>query len=234
LKKNLPLFSTLSKKIFLIKVSQLLKNCTFAYQTVCMLETKDHILKTAFILFLKKGYKAVTMQDLEKETGLTKGAFYHYFKGKEEIFIEVIDKYHLSKKAYSISELDDHSSLSEFIHSQIEDIILRVKDLRHLADISNPDPFFISLILEARKYYPGFTEKTKISSKATVLIWENKIKHAQGNHEIRSDIDPEIMAETMISIGMSMFKYLMINESPEFAIDILKRQFDQVYKLIKI
>ena len=199
-----------------------------------MLETKDHILKTAFILFLKKGYKAVTMQDLERETGLTKGAFYHYFKGKEEIFIEVIDKYHLSKKAYSISELDDHSSLSEFIHSQIEDIILRVKDLRHLADISNPDPFFISLILEARKYYPGFTEKTKISSKATVLIWENKIKHAQGNHEIRSDIDPEIMAETMISIGMSMFKYLMINESPEFAIDILKRQFDQVYKLIKI
>ena len=199
-----------------------------------MLETKDHILKTAFILFLKKGYKSVTMQDLERETGLTKGAFYHYFKSKEEIFVDVIDKYHLSQRNYTSSEFELNCTLSEFIDYMINDIVLKVSNIRKFADIENPDPFFISLIMEARKYYPGFTEKVKVTSHAIVMMWENKIKQAQENSEIRSDIDPRIMSETMISIGMSMFKYLMINESPEFAIDILKRQFDQVYKLIKI
>ncbi len=61
-----------------------------------MTDTKDHILRTAFSFFIKKSYKAVTMSDLEKATGLTKGAFYHYFKSKEEIYIEVIDKYYLA------------------------------------------------------------------------------------------------------------------------------------------
>jgi TetR/AcrR family transcriptional repressor of nem operon len=198
-----------------------------------MLETKDHILKTAFILFLKKGYKSVTMQNLEKETGLTKGAFYHYFKSKEEIFVEVIDKYHLSQRNFTSSEFELRCTLSEFIDYQINEIVLKINNIRKLADIENPDPFFISLILEARKYYPGFTEKTKVLSKAVLMMWENKIKLAQESGEIRSDIDSRIMAETMISIGMSMFKYLMVKETPEFAIDILTRQFVQIYNLIK-
>lgn len=210
------------------------KNSTFAYQSVCMLETKDHILKTAFILFLKKGYKAVTMSDLERETGLTKGAFYHYFKSKEEIFVDVIDKFHLSQRNYTPFEFEDPSTLSEFIDHQINDIVLKVSNIRKFADIEDPDPFFISLIMDARKYYPGFTEKAKVSSKAMVMMWENRIKHAQENHEIRSDIDPNTMAESMISIGMSMFKYLMIKESPEFAINLLTRQFAQIYTLIKL
>ena len=199
-----------------------------------MLETKDHILKVAFILFLKKGYKSVTMHDLERETGLTKGAFYHYFKSKEEIFIEVIDKHHLSKRKYTITEFEANCTFSEFIDYQIRDIGANVNELRELANIESPDPFFISLIMEARKYYPGFTEKVKDSSKAIVMKWENKIKQAQENHEIRSDIDSRIMAESMISIGMSMFKYLMIKETPEFALNILTQQYAQVYSLIKL
>jgi len=199
-----------------------------------MLETKDHILKTAFILFLKKGYKSVTMQDLERETGLTKGAFYHYFKSKEEIFVDVIDKYHLSQRNYTSSEFELNCTLSEFIDYMINDIVLKVSNIRKFADIENPDPFFISLIMEARKYYPGFTEKVKVTSHAIVMMWENKIKQAQENSEIRSDIDPRIMSETMISIGMSMFKYLMAKETPEYAIDILTRQFAQIYNLIKL
>jgi TetR/AcrR family transcriptional repressor of nem operon len=199
-----------------------------------MLETKDHILQTAFTLFLQKGYKSVTMHDLENETGFTKGAFYHYFKSKEEIFIEVIDKYHLSQRNFTLSEFELRCTLSEFIDYQIKGIISKVSNIRKLTDIEDPDPFFISLIMEARKYYPGFTEKAKESSKAMVMMWENKIKKAQDNHEIRSDIDANIMAESMISIGMSMFKYLMVKETPEFAIDILTRQFAQIYNLIKL
>jgi len=56
-----------------------------------MSPTKEHIILTAFRLFLKKGYKEVTMSMLVKATGLSKGAFYHYFENKEQLFIETLD-----------------------------------------------------------------------------------------------------------------------------------------------
>jgi len=45
-----------------------------------MTTTKEHILFTALKLILKKGYGNVTMNELVEASGLSKGAFYHYFK----------------------------------------------------------------------------------------------------------------------------------------------------------
>ena len=47
--------------------------------------TRDTIIETAFLLFLKKGFKAVTLTDLEKAVGMTKGTFYYHILNKEEI-----------------------------------------------------------------------------------------------------------------------------------------------------
>lgn len=50
--------------------------------------TRDTIIETAFLLFLKKGFKAVTLTDLEKAVGMTKGTFYYHFLNKEEVLKE--------------------------------------------------------------------------------------------------------------------------------------------------
>lgn len=55
-----------------------------------MADLKEHILETAQKLFLQKGFKGVTMNELVEAAGLTKGAFYHYFKSKEQVFEEVV------------------------------------------------------------------------------------------------------------------------------------------------
>jgi AcrR family transcriptional regulator len=54
-------------------------------------DTRTNILKTALLLFLEKGYKDVSYQDLVKKTGLSKGAMYHYFSSKEELLNAVFD-----------------------------------------------------------------------------------------------------------------------------------------------
>ena len=41
-------------------------------------------------LFLKKGYRDTTVDDISTKTGLTKGAFYFHFKNKEEILLELV------------------------------------------------------------------------------------------------------------------------------------------------
>ncbi|MBB6461803.1 TetR/AcrR family transcriptional regulator [Flammeovirga kamogawensis] len=52
--------------------------------------TKQLILDTAFKLFYRDGFNLISINQIMKETALTKGAFYHHFKNKEEIGKAVI------------------------------------------------------------------------------------------------------------------------------------------------
>ena len=49
-------------------------------------ETKQKILEAAIKVFAEKGYEQSTILDIVAKTdGLTRGAFYHHFKSKEEV-----------------------------------------------------------------------------------------------------------------------------------------------------
>ncbi len=81
------------------------------------MNTKSFIVETAFKLFLTSGYRATSMSTLMKETNLSKGAFYHYFKSKEDLYHAVIDTYFLSfKKSADLDSAKD-ISLTEFKNS---------------------------------------------------------------------------------------------------------------------
>lgn len=55
-------------------------------------ETVRRILDTAERLFIEKGYERASLQDILDETGLSKGAVYHHFASKEDIFYSVCDR----------------------------------------------------------------------------------------------------------------------------------------------
>lgn len=56
-------------------------------------ETVQKILDAALKLFLEKGYEETTVLDIIGEMGgMTRGAFYHHFKSKEEVFDVLSEK----------------------------------------------------------------------------------------------------------------------------------------------
>ncbi len=56
-------------------------------------ETVEKILAVSAKLFMEKGYEHTTLQDIiDNLGGLTKGAIYHHFKGKEEILLAIADR----------------------------------------------------------------------------------------------------------------------------------------------
>lgn len=56
-------------------------------------ETVQTILDSAFKLFLEKGYEQTTILDIVNGMGgLTRGAFYHHFKSKEEVLDALGDR----------------------------------------------------------------------------------------------------------------------------------------------
>ena len=53
------------------------------------LETKTRIYQTALSLMEKKNYQSITIEEISKSAGVSVGAFYQYFKSKNDIFFEI-------------------------------------------------------------------------------------------------------------------------------------------------
>lgn len=71
-------------------------------------ETKKLIVDEAWKLFIEKGYENTSIQDIINHLGgLSKGAIYHHFKSKEEIFEAVCQKISSENTAYYDKLCDD-------------------------------------------------------------------------------------------------------------------------------
>jgi TetR/AcrR family transcriptional regulator, transcriptional repressor for nem operon len=76
------------------------------------LETRERILATAEPMVLRQGFAGTSLDDLVKATGLTKGAFFHHFKGKAELAKALVERY--AENDYELferlaAEADDRS-----------------------------------------------------------------------------------------------------------------------------
>ena len=54
-------------------------------------ERREQILTAALKLFAVKGLAAAKMSDLSKNTGISQGLVYHYYRSKEELFTSLVD-----------------------------------------------------------------------------------------------------------------------------------------------
>lgn len=74
--------------------------------------TRNKIINVACELFLTKGYEETRISDIiNKLDGLTKGAIYHYFESKEDIFNSVVNEIG-NKNIQIFDEIKQDKSLS--------------------------------------------------------------------------------------------------------------------------
>ena len=59
------------------------------------MSARDTILEAAYGLFVTRGFKAVTVDELCSSARVTKGAFYHHWESKEALFRDLLMNYYL-------------------------------------------------------------------------------------------------------------------------------------------
>jgi len=52
---------------------------------------RERLLQCAETLFAERGYSAVSIRDIAQATGLSHGAIYHHFSGKEDLYCQMIE-----------------------------------------------------------------------------------------------------------------------------------------------
>ena len=191
--------------------------------------TKEFIIDEAFKLFLNHSYEAVSISDISKAIGFTKGALYHHFKNKEELFKSVIDKY---VKMHELTVDVDTISLENYLEltlAQTENII---RTLFSYSQIYTPINY-MSFISDAFRHYPGYAEAQGAFINGEIEHTKKILENALKRGEIRDDISASTTAINFFSINMGLAGNLVRNNSIDDAINLLKEQTAEFYKLLK-
>ncbi len=180
--------------------------------------SKKKILENAFNLFLTESYSSVSMQKIQNASGVSRGAIYHHFKSKEEIFEEVVNEYLMPAfSSYSMIQEDDKSSLQNMIYASIKCRQSHINLLKEVTSFKLTDFYFFKFIFQASEHCKDFTEQVNVLSEKEFNGWRNIIQLAMRTGEIRSDIELDYVAQSFMTIplGLGIFSafsnYININ-----------------------
>jgi len=199
-------------------------------------DSRENILETAFLLFMQKSFKAVTMNEIVKQSGLSKGAFYHYFESKEKVFEEVIRHYY-SDLFYQDFNSFSHNSLKEFLKDYSDDVkkkFLSVKKIGNLKQVNQINHYL--LIFDALRILPNFRAEHKEKDKEEIKSWKNIIRIARKKGEIKSALTDEKIARIFMYMGDGFGMHVIfdsdIENLPQRRKE-LEKLWDDFYALLK-
>jgi AcrR family transcriptional regulator len=192
------------------------------------INNKDLILKTAFILFLQKGYKSVTLNDIIESTNLSKGAIYHYFESKEKILFEVVDKYYFEVLAFDKS-IFDNCTFREQVYrviglaTALYDSIEQIEE--HVFEYPIKNFYFFQLECEN---FDQLREKFKVAADDYRIMVEDLVRDALVKKEIKETLDAEIISYQIIGMieGMAIHRSTIRNNAKNIMNELYKKVFD--------
>lgn len=198
-----------------------------------MTDLKDCIINKSFFQFLNRGYKACSLKDLEKATGLTKGAFYYYFRNKEEILKAGIDRYLSVINEMSEEEFLRIDTLKEYIDVVVAQKERNAEKLQQLFDFFIIEVAFFQLVLEVAFLFPEYRRSIDELSKNRLSCWEFMILKAKQQGEVKVGLDTTVLARNLMSVSTSMLNIELGTENLRFTFSDMRMQFEQYYLLIK-
>tara|TARA_Y100000590_G_scaffold348484_1_gene399537 strand:+ start:165 stop:761 length:597 start_codon:yes stop_codon:yes gene_type:complete len=93
---------------------------------------KKQILDAAMKVFVGNGFENSRMDDIVHRSGLSKGAIYHHYSSKKELFLELIDVWEVQTFPRFYSKSEDGKTATEIINEFSEEVVRVFKNKRYL------------------------------------------------------------------------------------------------------
>lgn len=198
-----------------------------------MKDTKEHILKVSFGLFLQKSFKEVTMREIVEKTGMSKGAFYHYFNSKEQIFLEIINNA-FSPMLYIDFRKLSCDTLSEFYHDYLAYMNRIYASFQNTVEGGDSfDLNYYALIFDAIRLFPDFKEKMVESTRVELETWVRIIRSAKEKGEISSSMSDDQIAHVFMHTNSGVGMDNIMTGKSENTTKTLLALWDSFYAQIR-
>jgi len=197
--------------------------------------TKLHILSTAFNLFSKKGFKEITMKDLVKASGLSKGAFYHYFKSKEELYDQALETYLTGFLENMKPEHDVNLSVREMLKTMFSQFASLAENMEKTGKEGEGGSLSAyMLFIQSAIQRPRIREIAKQFGHIYFSQFNLFIKAAQEKGEIRKDLNPEVLTLHIASVMEGLVLIYSFGIEMESLNTSFNQVIDQLFDLIEL
>ncbi|WP_230866643.1 TetR/AcrR family transcriptional regulator [Iocasia frigidifontis] len=160
------------------------------------MSTKDILIQEASKQFLKKGYEKTSINDITAACNITKGAFYHHFNNKDEIFMIVFDNICAEIKEWYLNRLKNKSSIEQFIKSFFN----YDQYIKNSNFFKNINVNIYTVIADGVRRFPELKSKIYTALYSILPIFKQRIKTAQKQGVLKEDFDPEVFAFIIINL----------------------------------
>ncbi len=127
---------------------------------------RDEIVAEAFKLFALKGYSRVSVNEIIKEAGISKGCFYTYFNSKQEVFFAIVENSDMNKATLSKKIdccLSPEQRIAEYIGIRLRNFL----DVNHVQWVKFASEFWATV---------EFTEEMSLLNQKRYLSFAEDIK----------------------------------------------------------
>ena len=155
---------------------------------------RQQILDAAAECFANEGFHRTTMQDIVTESGLSSGAIYRYFAGKDQIIQAIADDRHAAEWR-SIRGATDPTTAVKTLH-QISRLFFEP-----LTDPAEKRRRRIGIEMWAEALHsPSVLETTREGINEPLRLFTKVITAAQEQDAIGPHVDPEALGRVMIAL----------------------------------
>lgn len=160
--------------------------------------TKDKILEAGLSILRDKGVSGTSMNDIIRESGISKGGVYHYFPSKDELLLGLCDYFFEKYISTSLTVIQSEADIAE--RSAIEMIDLLLQQQEAIIDQMNNDmKLFMDLYLEAM-HNDDLKRVFNTQYKMVFEILCQLINEGKSQGDIRNDIETELLSAAMLAI----------------------------------
>lgn len=196
---------------------------------------KETLYRAAFRLFLIKQFDGVSISDIEKESGMTRGAVFYYAETKLDLFKKVVEYFILDVQ--DVKNKVQHTiggTLINYIESYIQGIentMANLIDKMQMPSKENACRAYISTLLQVCTMFPDIKERYLLNLHNDISRWVSVINLAISSGEVSNDIDVLSVAKQFVCsfYGMSVIDSM----SHGLNIPQLREQMYALYNMIK-
>ena len=156
--------------------------------------TRRKILDAAARLFIRKGFYGTSIADLAKAAGLTKGALYHHFEGKDALFFAVVE---------DVRDTWREAVVRDVLKAEDAPTRLAVLLDNHARLIAKNEALCLvisSLVMEMDSSKPAFRAALQELYNDMARFIERIVQKGQAAGQVRSDLEARAVAVTLVGM----------------------------------
>ena len=196
-----------------------------------MKDRRDYIIRKAMELYALRGFRNVSITDLQNALEMGRGSVYYYFKDQDELFLTCMERYFLEPKQRALAAVPEDAGIDQMI-AAIETYLESLKEALMTFDIKTINTSNVNdLMFTAYSRFPALHRKAQRLALKELELWRKALYTDQRAGLIRRDIDREQVALMFSHIKNSYDSGL---GQTQMDFSLLEKTYSELHKLLKI